>query len=73
MARSPFPEEHELDSQLRLDTSQLPVLLRCKDESDTTLPGQPRVQLDSEELDKYLEKEISVTQLDEMAPKLWLV
>ena len=73
MAKSPFPEECELNSQLQLDCSKLPALLSCKDHTYTTLPGQPRVQLESEELDKYLDQEISVPQLDELAPKLWLV
>ena len=73
MDKEPFPEEHELEEELQFDRSKLPAMLCRTDQNDTTLPGQPRVQLNSDELDIYLAKELSVPELDKLAPKLWLV
>ena len=39
----------------------------------STLPGQPRIELDTLDFDGYLEKEHLVPDLDRLAPKLWLV
>jgi hypothetical protein len=46
---------------------------RGTDPVATTLPGQARVELRAPDLDEYLNKEFLVPQLDQLAPKLWLV
>lgn len=73
MDQIPFPESHQLDGQLRLDLSKVPTELSCVDQGCKTLPGQPRVLLDRVELDKYLRKELSLPELNRLAPMLWLV
>lgn len=73
MDQIPFPEIYQLNNQLRLDRSKIPAKLYRNDNSWTALPGQPRIQLDSAELDDYLQRELLVPQLDQLAPRLWLV
>ena len=73
MDRPPFPKEHDLDSQLQVDRSRTPLALWCADRTCSTLPGQPRVQLTPNDLDTHLAKELSTPDLDELAPRLWLV
>ena len=73
MDQIPFPEDSQLCSQLRLDRSKTPAELCHNNNSRTTLPGQPRVQLDPRELESYLREELLTPQLDQLAPKLWLV
>ncbi|MCJ1356798.1 MAG: hypothetical protein MMC33_006794 [Icmadophila ericetorum] len=65
----PFPESHQLDIQLRLASSD--SLVRA--DGQLTLPGQPRVVLKQSEIERYMEKDILVPTLDQLAPKLWLV
>lgn len=67
MNQFPFPENHQLDDQLRLDHFKVPTEL-CK-----TLPGQPRVRLDKGELDGFLKKDLSLPELNRLAPWLWMV
>lgn len=69
----PFPEIHQLDDQLQLDHSKEPIELCCVDHSCKSLPGQPRVRLDRVGLDIYLKKDLSLPELNQLAPKLWLV
>ena len=73
MAQNPFPEIYQLNSQLRYDRSEVTAKL-CRIEHDCkTLPGQPRIRLDSPELDDYPGNNLLLPQLNRLAPKLWLV
>jgi hypothetical protein len=38
----------------------------------STLPGQPRIDLDTLDYNGYLEKEHLTPDLDQLAPRLWL-
>lgn len=69
----PFPEDCQLNHELRLDDSAGVITLHRNDPSLTSLPGQARIELGSAGLREYLEKEFLVSQLDKLAPKLWLV
>ena len=73
MDLTPFPVEHQLNGELHLDQTRVPAILQCVDVQATTLPGQPRVQLDPVSIGTHLEKTLWVTELDRLAPKLWLV
>lgn len=73
MDLTPFPEEHQLNGELHIDQTRVSPNLRCVDGHATTLPGQPRVQVDSASINTHLEKTLWVTELDRLAPKLWLV
>lgn len=66
----PFPEIHQLDGQLQFDHSKE---LCCVDHSCKSLPGQPRVRLGGVGLDDYLKKDLSIPDLNQLAPRLWLV
>ena len=70
MNLTPFPEEHQLNGELQIDQT---TNLRCVDVHTTTLPGQPRVQVDPASIKTHLEKTLWVRELDRLAPKLWLV
>ena len=69
----PFPEKDQLNGELHIDQTTVPTDLRCVEVHATTLPGQPRVQVDSERIKTHLEKTLWVTELDRPAPRLWLV
>ena len=70
----PFSLEVELNKQLELVAIAQDINIRRSDGSGTSLPGQPRVALtESMELKQYLDEEHSTTELDTLAPKLWLV
>lgn len=70
----PFSSEVELNKQLELGVVTQDANIRRSDGSSTSLPGQPRVALtDSVDLKQYLTEEHSTTDLDKLAPKLWLV
>ena len=73
MDQAPFPEALQLNQQPRLDDSRTPIALCRTDHDSTALPGQARIELKSPGLDEYLEKELLVSQLDQLAPKLWPV
>lgn len=73
MNQPPFPETHQLNSQLQVDQSKTSIDLYRVDHNCTTLPGQPRVRLSPAELCDYLEKDLSVPKLNQLAPWLWLV
>ena len=71
----PFSSEIELNKQLKPGAA-VPqnVNIRRSDGDSTSLPGQPRIALNkSMELKQYLDEEHSTTELDKLAPKLWLV
>lgn len=73
MGNVPFSLEIELNKELQLASQPQDVNLHWRDGSRTTLPGQPRVRLtESVELKQYLKDEHSTTDLDTLAPKLWL-
>lgn len=70
----PFSLQVELNKQLELVAVAQDMNIRRSDGSGTSLPGQPRVALtESMELKQYLDEEHSTTELDTLAPKLWLV
>lgn len=70
----PFSSEVELNKQLELGAVAQDTNIRRSDGSSTSLPGQPRVALtESMDLKHYLAEEHSTTELDTLAPKLWLV
>ena len=70
----PFSSEVELNKQLELGAVVQDTNLRRSDGSGISLPGQPRVALNElTELKQYLDEEHSTTELDTLAPKLWLV
>lgn len=69
----PFSEAYQLNHELELDNSEAITALRRTDPSLTALPGQARVELRSSKLDEYLREEFLVPQLDQLAPRLWLV
>ena len=75
MAGVPFPLEHELNMELRFDCAESSLLSSDQeDQSNISLPGQPRIPLNcSKRLDQYLFEEHLTTNLDDMASKLWLV
>lgn len=73
MDQIPFPETHELNNQLQIHHSSAPIELRCINNNCTTLPGQPRVRLVKAELNHYLRKDLSLPELNQLAPWLWLV
>jgi hypothetical protein len=65
--------ESELDKGLRLErTGPCPKLCDASG-GGSTLPGQPRIELKSSDLGPYLDREHLVPDLDQLAPKLWLV
>ena len=69
-----FSSEVELNKQLELGAVAQDTNIRRSDGSSTSLPGQPRVALtESMDLKHYLAEENSTTELDTLAPKLWLV
>ena len=68
-----FPVDHQLNDELRFDQVGGELGLRRSNAKYSTLPGQPRVRLDQHELQKYLQSEFLLPQLDRLAPKLWLV
>ena len=70
----PFSSEIELNKQLDFGAVAQDSNIRRSDGSSTSLPGQPRVALtESMVLKQYLHEEHSTTELDILAPKLWLV
>ena len=71
----PFSSDVELNKQLELGAvDSQDVSIRRSDGGSTSLPGQPRIALtEPMELEKYLDEEHSTTELDILAPKLWLV
>lgn len=70
----PFSSEVELNKQLELEVVAPDTNIRRSDGSNSFLPGQPRVALtESMDLKQYLDEEHSTTELDTLAPKLWLV
>lgn len=73
MDQIPFPEIHQLESHLQLDLPNVPTELCGVDRSCKSLPGQPRVRLGRVELGNNLKKDLSLPELDQLAPRLWLV
>lgn len=70
-----FSSEIELNKQLKPEAAvSQNINIRRSDGDSTSLPGQPRVALNkSMELEQYLDEEHSMTELDKLAPKLWLI
>ena len=67
---------NELYIKLRfgaIGSQGLPAKLFYANGDCSTLPGQPRIELDTLSSDGYLEKEHLVPDLDRLAPHLWLV
>jgi hypothetical protein len=63
---------NELNTQLRFEaTGQRPRLYNVNGDY-STLPGQPRIELDTLDSNGYLENEHLLRNLDQLAPKLWL-
>ena len=69
----PFLEIHQLNKQLHFGSIGTWGRLRRTDNNPNTLPGQPRVQLETDALREYLKAELLTPELDRLAPKLWLV
>ena len=69
----PIPENFQLNNELWFHSTQGSAALCRIDRAKKTLPGQPRVHLESSELIEYLEKDLLLPQLDHLAPHLWLV
>ncbi len=70
----PFTPELELNKELKFNTVTSSLLSCSGDESDATLPGQPRISLgNATALNTYLSEEHLTVKLDILAPKLWLV
>ena len=72
----PFTKKTQLNDQLEVITSKASnqmSLVRTDDTQCTSLPGQPRVSINSSSLYCYLEKEFLTPDLDTLAPHLWLV
>lgn len=68
-----FPEEVELNSELKISHSTDRDALVRTDPNSTTLPGQPRIGLDITSITNYLVEDLLTPELDRLAPKLWLV
>ena len=73
MEEPTFPETCQLNDDLQCVQAVGVLALKHTREKTSTLPGQPRVRLDHTELHRYLKDELLVPQLDQMAPRLWLV
>lgn len=74
MDQTPFPESYQLNNELHVDQSRGSVMLQHVDQTKLTLPGQPRIRLcPSSELDAYLERNHAISELNQLAPHLWLV
>jgi hypothetical protein len=73
MPVSLFPEEVELNRELKISQSTYPYALVRTDPNTTTLPGQPRIELDTTSIANFLAKDLLTPELDRLAPKLWLV
>ena len=72
----PFSENSQLNHQLKhieTNPSVSNSLVRTDDALCETLPGQPRMRLQSNSLYQQLEKEFLTPDLDILAPHLWLV
>jgi hypothetical protein len=73
MPVSIFPEEVELNRELKISQSTDRYALVRTDPNMTTLPGQPRIELDTTRIANFLVKDLVTPELDRLAPKLWLV
>ena len=74
MGDIPFTPELELNKELEFNFVTSSLLSYSGDESDVTLPGQPRISLNNATaLNTYLSEEHLTPKLDILAPKLWLV
>ena len=74
MANIPFEAIDELNKELSTEDVAPGIRMRRSDGRNSTLPGQPRILVDKyENLSKYIIEEHTTPELDEMAPKLWLV
>ena len=72
--KMPFLMEYQLNRQLQLDRAKTPPALRCTDAHWTTLPGQPRIELDNGiQLNRFLQNDLCTPELDRLTPHLWLV
>ena len=70
----PFTPELELNKELKFNLLTSSLLSYSDDESDATLPGQPRISLDNATaLNTYLSEEHLTAKLDILAPRLWRV
>ena len=70
----PFSSEVEPTKQLKFGPVAQDTNIRPSDGSSTSSPGQPQVALTkSLELKQFLDQGYSTTELDTLAPKLWLV
>ena len=70
----PFSSDVELNRQIGLGDVSQGVNIHRSDGTSDSLPGQPRVALtEPVKLKRYLEEEHLTTELDTLAPKLWLV
>jgi hypothetical protein len=73
MPVSVFPEEVELNRELKiLQPTDRYALVRT-DPNTTTLPGQPRIELDTTSIANFLMEDLLTPELDRLAPRLWLV
>lgn len=70
----PFSSEVELNKQLEPRPTAHETNIRRCDGSSTSLPGQPPVALaEPVDLKQYSDQEHLMTELNTLAPKLWLV
>ena len=65
--------ESELDKRLRVEGTGECAKLYRNDGESASLPGQPRIDLNTPDLVSYLDREHLVPDLDRLSPKLWLV
>jgi len=85
MEKAPFDQSHELYHGLEIVQSTTSSAIRCRQpaiENDVTvqqtaqaiyLPGDPRAQLNDPNIGEHLQKELMTSDLNKLAPHLWLV
>lgn len=74
MAHIPFAPDAELNKELAIEDAPLGIRISRSDGHSWGLPGQPRVAINnSGDVEKYLVEEHLTSELDILAPRLWLV
>lgn len=74
MAHIPFAPDVELNKELAIEGAPLGIQIRRSDGNSCGLPGQPRVAVNNcGEVERYLVEQHTTTELDILAPRLWLV
>ncbi|KAI9737336.1 MAG: hypothetical protein M1834_009490 [Cirrosporium novae-zelandiae] len=69
--RIPFSRDNQLCNSL--EVSQNPFSIKRQSIGKNTLPGQPRIDLNSSDMTEYLSKELMTPKLDQLAPHMWLL